>query len=144
MMRLDVDPYPIIKMRSMNQSSLLLKINEEINQLSKEIFSIERIFESRTRKYFDNTEELGDQNGIILKCKLLDKSNPILPPLRLYISTFYPEQSPEILSLTKTTPPRLEFSGNKNLCLEELDRNSVYRWSSIFRTNFIDICLLSI
>jgi len=117
MMRLDIDNYPTIKIRSSNQSLLLLsKINEEINQLPNDIYFIERISVSRTRRNMDNDEEYLNKNGIILRCKLLEKSNPIIPSLRLYITTFYPEQPPEILSLTKTMPPRLEFTGTtKNL-----------------------------
>jgi hypothetical protein len=114
MMRLDVDHSPTIKIRSSNQSSsslLLSKLNEEINELPNDIYSIERVSLSRIRKHFDHEEEYSNRNGIILRCKLLEKSNPILPPLRLYITTSYPEQSPEILSLTQTMPPRLEFTG---------------------------------
>jgi len=118
-MRLDVDNYPTIKIRSSNQSSLLSKINEEINQLPIDIYSIERILVSRTRKYTNNDEEYLNKNGIILRCKLLEKSNPIIPPLRLHITISYPEEPPEILSLTNTMPPRLEFTGiTQNLLLE--------------------------
>ena len=31
----------------------------------------------------------------------------------MHISGQYPQQAPEILSLTKTTPPRLDFAGKK-------------------------------
>ncbi len=102
MMRLDLDHSPTIKIRSSNQSSsslLLSKLNEEINQLPNDIYSIERVSLSRIRKHMDYDEEYLNRNGIILRCKLLEKSNPILPPLRLYITTSYPEQPPEILSL---------------------------------------------
>ncbi len=111
-MRLDIDNYPIVKIRSLNQSSLLSKLNEEINQLPNDIYSIEYISMSRTKKSLDYDDEYSNKNnGLILRCKLLEKSNPIIPSLRLYITTSYPEQSPEILSLTKTMPPRLEFTG---------------------------------
>ncbi|CAF0886338.1 unnamed protein product [Rotaria sordida] len=113
--RLDVDNPSIIKIRTSNQSSLLSNLNDEINQLPDNIYSIEYISVSRTRKHIDNDDDDDDdeflsKNGIILRCKLLEKSNPLIPPLRLHITTFYPEQPPEVLSLTKTMPPRLEFA----------------------------------
>lgn len=85
-------------------------INEEIHQLPADVFSIERISVSRLMKNHP-TESIGStKSGIILRCKLLGTSNPIVPALRLHIPTRYPEQAPEILSLTKTLPPQLEFS----------------------------------
>jgi hypothetical protein len=56
-------------------------------------------------------DDLLSKGGIILRCKLLELSNPFIPPLRLRISTRYPEDQPEILSLTNTLPPKLEFTG---------------------------------
>lgn len=55
------------------------------------------------------------RNGLVLRCKLLEQSNPLVPTLRLRISTRYPDEPPEILSLTNSTPPKLEFSGNLEL-----------------------------
>ncbi|CAF2869142.1 unnamed protein product [Rotaria sp. Silwood2] len=110
MIRLDVDNPSTIKIRSSNQSSLLSNLNDEIHQLPDDIYSIEFISVSRTRKHIDNDDEYLSKNGIMLRCKLLEKPNPLIPPLRLHITTSYPEQPPEVLSLTKTTPPRLEFT----------------------------------
>jgi hypothetical protein len=120
MMRLDVDNYPPIKIRSSNQPSLLSKINEEINQLPIEIYSIEHVPVLRIRKTTDIDDEYLSKNGIILRCKLLEKSNPIIPSLRLFITTSYPEQPPEILSLSKTMPPRLEFTGRINISFSSI------------------------
>jgi hypothetical protein len=143
MMRLDVDSNPPVKIHSSNQTSLLSKLNDEINQLPNDIFSIECLSVSRTRKTSEHDEEYLNKNGFILRCKLHEKSNPIIPALRLYITTSYPEQSPEILSLTKTMPPRLEFtgriSGGENSNVDFFNRN-IFRWTSIFRSNFIEIC----
>ncbi|CAF4804122.1 unnamed protein product [Rotaria sp. Silwood1] len=112
MIRLDVDNPSTIKIRSSNQSSLLSNLNDEINQLPDDIYSIEYISVSCTRKRIDNDNdnEYLSKNGIILQCKLLEKSNPLIPSLRLHITTSYPEQPPEILSLTKTMPPKLEYA----------------------------------
>jgi hypothetical protein len=111
MMRLDVDNCLTTKIRSANQSSLLSILNDEINHLPADIFSIERITVSRTIKTNGHDDDYLSKSGIVLRCKLLEKSHPILPPLRLHISTNYPEQPPDVLSLNKTMPPRLEFSG---------------------------------
>lgn len=110
-MRLDDDSCSTIKLRCTTNNSLLAKLTDEIDQLSKDIFSIERISDYRARKSSDNHEDYYQRKGIILRCKLLEKSNPLLPSIRLHISANYPEQAPEILSLTKTMPPKLDFSG---------------------------------
>ncbi len=120
-MRLDFDNYSTVKILSSNQaSSLLSDLNDEINQLPIDIYSIERIPISRTRKINDNDEEYSSKNGIILRCKLLEKANPVIPTLRLHVTNSYPEQPPEILSLTKTTPPRLEFTGKRKKLRSQL------------------------
>ncbi len=67
---------------------------------------------SHTVKNIQLDDDYLNKNGIVLRCKLLESSNPIIPPLRLRISTRYPEDQPEILSLTETLPPKLEFTGS--------------------------------
>ncbi|CAF1971604.1 unnamed protein product [Rotaria magnacalcarata] len=115
-MRLDGDNPSTIKIRSRNQLSLLSNLNDEINQLPDDIYSIERVSVACTRKHSndddddDDNDEYLSKNGIILRCKLLEKPNPLIPTLRLHVTTFYPEQPPEVLSLTKTMPPKLEFA----------------------------------
>ncbi|CAF4612181.1 unnamed protein product [Rotaria socialis] len=113
MMRLDGDKPSTIKIRSRNQLSLLSNLNDEINQLPDDIYSIERVSLACTRKFSnddDDDDEYLSKNGIVLRCKLLEKPNPLIPTLRLHVTTFYPEQPPEVLSLTKTMPPKLEFA----------------------------------
>lgn len=108
-MRLDLDQSPPIKVRSFTETSFISKLNEELNQLPEDIFSIERISSTRT------IDDKSYRNGFILHCRYIEKHQPIVPALRLLIPTSYPEQAPEILSLTKTTtPPRLEFTGMNN------------------------------
>jgi hypothetical protein len=109
--RLDNDTYPTAKIRSSNHLSLLSIVNDEIKQLPNDIYSIECIPMSRMRKTMDHDEEYLNKQDLILRCKLLEKSNPIIPTLRLRITASYPEQPPEILSLTKTMTPRIEFTG---------------------------------
>ncbi len=102
------------KLSPLNQSSFLLQLNDEINSLPAEIFSIERLPVSHTMNNNQLNDECFSKSGIVLRCKLLELPNPLIPPLRLRISTRYPEDQPEILSLTDTMPPKLEFTGNKN------------------------------
>jgi hypothetical protein len=92
---------------------LLSRLNDEINCLPADVFSIERIPMSSGVKNFDVDDEFLNKNGIVLRCTLLETSNPRIAPLRLRISTRYPEEQPEVLSLTKTNPPKLEFTGRK-------------------------------
>lgn len=115
-MRLDFDNHSATKIRSSyNYSSLLFNINAEINKLPANIFSIESIpGVLRTKKRTDNDDEYLSKTGITLRCKLLEKSYPLMPALRLHITKFYPDQPPDVLSLTNTTPPRLEFTGKKS------------------------------
>ena len=61
----------------------------------------------------NNNDEYLSKTGVILQCKLLEKCNPLIPALHLRVTTNYPEQPPEVLSLTKTMPPRLEFTGRR-------------------------------
>lgn len=115
MIRLDSDRYSKLRIRPCyRRSSLFSILNEEINQIPAGLYLIERLSNSRTKRHvpIHNDEGQSTRSGVLLQCKLLNKSNPIVPSLRLYVSSSYPEQAPEILSLTKTTPPRLEFAGS--------------------------------
>ena len=101
------------KISPSNQSSLLLKnLNNELDLLSKNRFSIEYIPVSHTTKPIELDDDYLSKNGLVLRCKLLEPSNPLIPPLRLRISTRYPDDQPEILSLTKSMSPKLEFTGS--------------------------------
>ena len=124
-MRLDLDQSTPIKLRSFNETSFLTELNEELNQLPNDLFTIERIPSTRT------IEDQPNRNGLILRCRFIEKYQPILPSLRLLIPTSYPEQPPEILSLTKTIPPRLEFTG-MNFFLTDLIISISSRWTSVF------------
>jgi hypothetical protein len=97
---------------SSNQLSLLSKLNYELSLLPNNRFSIEYLPVSHTSQTIEFNDEYLSRNGLVLRCKLLEQSNPLLPTLRLRISTRYPDEPPEILSLTNITPPKLEFSGN--------------------------------
>ncbi len=71
-------------------------------------------------------DEYLSRKGMVLRCKLLESLNPLIPPLRIRISTRYPDEQPEILSLTETIPPKLEFTGKEKkeiLLIEDRARN---------------------
>ena len=52
-----------------------------------------------------------------LTCRLIEMNMPIVPPLKMKLTQQYPNEPPEILSLTSTsyniTPAKLENSGEK-------------------------------
>jgi hypothetical protein len=101
------------KICSLNESSLLSQLKDELDLLPTEIFSIEGLAVAHAIKHNQLNDDYLSKNGIVLRCKLLEVSNPLIQPLRLRVSTRYPEDQPEILSLTKTMPPKLEFSSKK-------------------------------
>lgn len=66
---------------------------------------------SHTLPVKEFNDECINKNGLVLQCKLLEPSNPLVPPLRIRISKRYPQEQPEILSLKQTMPPKLDFIG---------------------------------
>ncbi|CAF2078968.1 unnamed protein product [Rotaria magnacalcarata] len=95
---------------SLNQSSLLFHLNDELVLLPANIFLIEYLPLSHTIVNNEFNDEYLSKNGIVLRCKLSELPYPLVPPLRLRISTRYPQEQPEILSLSQTMPPKLEFT----------------------------------
>jgi hypothetical protein len=57
--------------------------------------------EQRTHRY-----------DVLLKCAFVHSSSPPVPSLRLRVSTNYPDDQPQVLPLTTTTPPKLESTGD--------------------------------
>ncbi|CAF4602568.1 unnamed protein product [Rotaria socialis] len=94
----------------LNQSSLLFRLNDELVLLPTNIFLIEYLPLSHTIVNNEVNDEYLSKNGIVLRCKLSELPYPLVPPLRLRISTRYPQEQPEILSLSQTMPPKLEFT----------------------------------
>lgn len=143
MMRLDDDDRcGIVKVRTSHRSSLLSVVNEELNQLPENVFSIECMPVARTRKTAD--QEYLSKHSVLLRVKLLEKSHPMIPPLRLHITTSYPEQPPEVLSLTKSMPPRLEFTGDIAALRINTYFSSVGRRAFVFRSDFVDVRLAAL
>ena len=121
------------KLPTSSSSSLLSQLHDELNGLPAEVYSIEFTTTSNGRIPTGVDDDYLNKNGIILRCKLLETPNPILPPLRLRISTRYPDEPPEILSLTKTMSPKLEFTGS-NLHLpstEPIRENFARHWDGL-------------
>lgn len=94
-----------------NQSSFVSNLNDELDCLPFGYFSVQFLPVSHAFELTQLNDEYLSRNGLVLRCKLLEPSNPLVPTLRLRVSTRYPDEQPEILSLTKTFPPKLEFSG---------------------------------
>lgn len=120
--RLDLDhcSYRPSRRKLPTTPSLLSQLHEELNRLPAEVYAVELTTTSNGRIPSEVDDDYLNKNGIILRCKLSETPNPILPPLRLRISTRYPEEPPEILSLTKTMSPKLEFTGsNLRLSMNE-------------------------
>lgn len=95
----------------LSSSSLLTVLNSELNSLLTNLFSIEYVPVSHSTRSIQLDDDYLSKNGLVLRCKLLEKTNPIIPILRIRVSTRYPDEQPEILSLTKTMPPKLEYTG---------------------------------
>jgi len=132
-----------------HSSSLLVTLHNEIDSSLTNRFSIEYLPVSHTTKSIQLDDEYLSKNGLVLRCKLLEITNPIIPPLRLRISTRYPDDQPEILSLTKSMPPKLEYSGQfcdsfVSSCETLTIDLDLFRWSSTLRTTFDYICLSTI
>ena len=105
----DSDALKLNEKRTMSSDlSFISRLNDELNHLPAEIFSIERI---GTQCRFD--EDYSKRNGVLLRCKLIAENYPLVSPLNLRISINYPDEEPEILSLTKSTPPKLESTGKQ-------------------------------
>ncbi len=121
-MRLDADACPTRinhKVHSLTgkSPSVLSYLNDELSHLPADIYQIERVPISRSSKNSNNVESDNvndDSNGYTLHCTLRETTSPIMPPLRLLVSKRYPDEAPEILSLTNTKPPRLDCAGNAN------------------------------
>ena len=146
MMRLDSDDHcGTVKVRSFHRSSLLSAVNDELNQLPNDVYVIECTPISRTRKTTDQDQEYLSKHSVVLRCKLLERSHPMIPPLRLHVTTSYPEQPPEVLSLTKTMPPRLEFTGRtirRSTC--RCTNALIFRWTFVLWSNLVDLCFASL
>ncbi|UJR24936.1 hypothetical protein I4U23_006300 [Adineta vaga] len=95
---------------SVNHSSLLAHLNDELNLLPANVFSVERLSVAHQNQHIDTDDEYSSRKGLVLRCKLLEAVNPLIPPLRLRISPRYPHEQPEVLSLTDKLPPKLEFT----------------------------------
>lgn len=136
-LRLDYDQNGKIRQRSTKSSTFLSLINDEINKLPSDLFSIERLNSSRTIKTTSNGRD--EQLGLTFRCKLISHSNPIVPALVIHLSSSYPDQPPVILSLTKCPTPKLDFAEGNSL-LEKISNIFVGKLFQLAREHtFTDI-----
>ena len=101
-----------------NPSLLISKLNGELYLLPTDRFSVQFLPVSHTAAPTEFNDEYLSKNGLILRCKLIEADIPLVPILRLRIFPRYPEEQPEILSLTKTLPPKLESTGTIIISLQ--------------------------
>ena len=86
-------------------------------------------------------------NDYELTCRLIEVNMPIVPPLKMKLTIQYPNEPPEILSLTSTatnvTPTKLENSGTLTRSSHPSTLLSRFRWQYIFRINLPKFCIFS-
>lgn len=121
--RLDIDDrfHSINEVKSpstFNPSLLISKLNAELHLLPTDRFSVQFLPVSHTATPTEFNDEYLSKNGLVLRCKLIEADIPLVPILRLRIFPRYPEEQPEILSLTKTMPPKLESTGMIIICIQ--------------------------
>lgn len=102
-----------------SQSSTTLSniIQNEFAHLSKNTFSYE--LKPLCDKPLTNVSAEKSSDSPVrdyeLTCRLIEMNMPIVPPLKLKLTVQYPQEPPEILSLTSTSynmaPAKLENSG---------------------------------
>ena len=109
--RLDTDEQCFSSVRRLSPPSFFSRLHAELNNLPSGVFSVELI------PSVPVDDELLSKSGVVLRCRFCQSASPAIPSLRLRVSTRYPTDPPEVLSLTNTLPPKLEFSGEKR-CLK--------------------------
>lgn len=124
--RLDVENSSSIKFiekKSSSSSSFVSRLDDELNEIPRGVFFIERISTERL------DEDFLKKFGLTLRCQLIGNDFPLIPSLNLRISIDYPNEQPEILSLTKTSPPKLVFTDEN----PHLERISTYFICRLFK-----------
>ncbi len=122
--RLDSESKQIVKpnLSSTNNHSLTLLnniIESEFAHLSMNTYSYE--LKPMYDKISTSSSIIKNKDSIIndyeLTCRLIEINMPIVPPLKMKLTSQYPNEPPEILSLISTamnvTPTKLENSGTK-------------------------------
>lgn len=97
-------------------SSLSSIVEREFSQLSMNTFAydLKPLSDKLSTLRTDSRDApIGDYE---LTCRYIELNMPVVPPLKIKLTVKYPDESPEILSLTSTTlsltPARLENSGS--------------------------------
>ncbi len=125
-MRLDSDTKQVVEPNPtlINNDSLTLLTNaieSEFAHLSVNTYSYElKPLHDKSSPTSSSSMKTKDSivNDYELTCRLIELNMPIVPPLKMRLTVQYPNESPEILSLTSTpmnvTPTKLENSGKEN------------------------------
>ncbi len=123
---------------STNNHSLTLITNiieSEFSHLSMNTYSYElkpmydKISSSSSSMIKNKDSVINDYE---LTCRLIERTIPIVPPLKMKLTNAYPNEPPEILSLISTTinitPIKLENSGIQKFRIKNDYFFSSYRW----------------
>lgn len=128
--RLDIESKEIVETYSSTPTShslgsLVNIIESEFAQLSTNTFTYE--LKPLSEKMSSSSSAIDVRDLPIrdyeLTCRLTEIDLPVVPPLKMKLSVKYPNEPPEVLSLTSTslslTPARLENTGKWTLNLRE-------------------------
>ena len=121
---MDADPRQITEVSSSSTIDDFLKlsntIENEFAHLSMNTYSYE--LKPINEKVSPTPTTMKTKDSIVndyeLTCRFIEMNMPIVPPLKMKLTIQYPNEPPEILSLTSTatnvTPTKLENSGTPN------------------------------
>jgi hypothetical protein len=135
-MRLDSETKQVIEYNQTltnndSLSSLTNAIENEFAHLSVNTYSYE--LKPLHDKISPTSSMMKTKDSIVndyeLTCRLIELNMPIVPPLKMKLTVQYPNEPPEILSLTSTgmnvTPTKLENSGKKKTIRISLHENLI-------------------
>jgi len=112
-------------------TSLVNIIESEFAHLSMNTFTYELKPLSdkiSTNSLINDTKDLPNRD-YELTCRFIEINMPIVPPLKIKLTIKYPNEPPEVLSLTSTTlnhtPAKLENSDGHSF-FESISRNFIY------------------
>jgi len=142
-MRLDTEFNESLENGSLNNtntqsySTLRNQIDSEFSHLSMNTFTYD--LKPLSDKYSTIKTDKKDLSirDYELTCRFIENNMPVVPPLKIKLTVKYPDEPPEVLSLTSTTlnstPAKLENSGFDYLFSIQFERLiDFFRWSLIF------------
>ncbi|CAF3766797.1 unnamed protein product, partial [Rotaria sordida] len=136
-MRLDIESKQIVEPYSSSSNIHSLKslaniIENEFAHLSMNIFTYElKPFSDKISTSLSSINDIKDLSicDYELTCRYIEINMPVVPPLKMKLTIQYPNEPPEVLSLTSTTlsftPAKLDKSDGHSF-FESISRNFIY------------------